>query len=99
MATNPRFVDYWVDNALDKVPGTEASGVAVIPSGSTSVVVTHGLPLTPTVDDIYVTPAEDPTNSVGMIWVDTITSTTFTIHVEADPGASNLSFGWKVASA
>ena len=72
------------------------SGTATILNGNTSVVVTHGLAVTPTLADISVVAGEDPTNSVGLIWVDTITATQFTIHCEADPGASNLDLGWRV---
>lgn len=74
----------------------ENSGTVTILSGTTSIVVTHGLSVTPTLRDISVVAGEDPTNSVGLIWVDTITSTQFTIHCEANPGASNLDVGWRV---
>ena len=77
--------------------GSINSGVATITSGNTSVVVTHGLGVTPTIDDISVVAGEDPTNSVGLVWVDTFTSTQFTINCEADPGVSNLDFGWRAA--
>ena len=42
-----------------------------------------------------VTLAENPTNTPGAIWVDTITSTQFNVNCENDPGASNLDFGWR----
>ena len=80
-------------NAASRV---RQSGTATILSGNTSVVVTHGLTVTPTLADISVVAGENPTNSVGLLWVDTITSTQFTIHCEADPGASNLDLGWRV---
>lgn len=72
------------------------SGTAVITSGNTSVVVTHGLGVTPELKDISILAGEDPDNSVGLVWVDTITSTQFTINCEADPGANNLDMGWQV---
>lgn len=74
---------------------TANSGGATINSGTTSAVVTHGLSFTPFTADTTVTLAEDPTNTVGAVWVDTITSTQFTVRVENDPGASNLTFGWR----
>jgi len=74
---------------------TENSGTATINSGATSVTVTHGLAVTPTIDNIMVTMGESPTNDPGNIWVDTITSTQFNINCRSDPGTSNLDFGWK----
>jgi len=74
---------------------TENSGTGSIASGATAATITHGLSVTPTVDDIMVTLAENPTNTPGAIWVDTITSTQFNVNCENDPGASNLDFGWR----
>lgn len=82
--------DKWVDDV------TENSGIATILNGTTSIVVTHDLGALPALADISVVAGEDPTNSVGLIWVDTITPTQFTINCESDPGASNLDFGWRV---
>jgi hypothetical protein len=76
---------------------TENSGTGSIASGTTADTITHGLSVTPTVDDIAITLAEDPTNSPGAIWVDTLTSTQFNVNCENDPGASNLDFGWRAA--
>lgn len=74
---------------------TENSGNGTITSGSTSVVITHGLSRTPALQDVIITGGENPTNDVGTIWVSTLTSTQFTVNCEADPGASNFDFGWK----
>lgn len=74
---------------------TENSGTGSIASGATTAVITHGLGVTPTVDDITITFAEQGTNAYGRFWVDTLTSTQFTVNVSADPGASNLDFGWR----
>lgn len=71
------------------------SGTATILSAATSVVVTHGLGVTPTLDDIRVTMGESPTNDPGNVWVDTITATQFTINCRNDPGVSNLDLGWQ----
>jgi len=60
---------------------TENSGSATITSGSTSVTVNHGLAGTPTT--ITVTPA----GNIGNVWVDSITSTSFTIHCETAPSS------------
>lgn len=72
------------------------SGTATILSGTTSVVVTHNLGVVPTLQQISVIAGEDPTQSVGLIWVDTITSTQMTIHCESDPSTSNLDLGWRI---
>ena len=74
---------------------TENSGTGSIASGTTSDVITHGLDVTPTAANITVTLTEDPTNTPGAIWVDTIGATTFTVNCENDPGASNLDFSWQ----
>ncbi len=74
---------------------TENSGTATINSGATSVTVTHGLAVTPTLDDISVVLGENPTNDPGNVWVDTITATQFNINCRNDPGASNLDVAWQ----
>lgn len=75
---------------------TETIGTASILNGTTSIAVTHGLSYTPSAGEITITPTENPTNTAGTIWVDTITSTQFTVNCENDPGASNLDFAWSV---
>jgi len=60
---------------------TVNSGTATISAGSTSVTVNHGLAGTPTI--VTVTPSED----IGDVWVDSVTSTSFTIHCEAAPSS------------
>lgn len=74
---------------------TENSGTATILSGNTSITITHGLDVTPTIDDISVILGESPTNDPGNTWVDTITSTQFNFNCRNDPGVSNLDLGWK----
>jgi len=72
---------------------TENSGTATVLNATTSIVVTHGLATTPT--RVQITPRENPTNAVSFWWVDTLTTTQFTINVNANPGASNLDFDWR----
>lgn len=82
---------------------TEANGTATIASGQTTVDVTHGLSTDvatsswkPQLSDIAVV----PTNNLGnatKYWVSATTNTTFTITVDADPGAGTATFGWQVA--
>lgn len=79
---------------------TENSGTATVASGSTSIVVTHGLAsntntAAPTVKDVIVT----PTNNMGSatkFWVSAISATTFTISVDVAPGATTATFAWQV---
>ena len=71
---------------------TENSGTATITDNTTSIAVNHGLAYTPVAGDIVVTPS----TSLGVaskFWVDTYTSTQFTIHVNIDPDAS-VGFVW-----
>jgi len=73
---------------------TEEGGTATIPNGSTSVVVSHGCDYTPNPEDIDVHPIES-LGAASYWWVDTITSSQFTIHVNADPG-QDVDFKWSV---
>ena len=73
---------------------TENGGTATISNGSTSIVVSHGCDYTPSAEDIDVHPIES-LGSANFWWVDTITSTQFTIHVNADPG-QDVDFKWSV---
>lgn len=75
---------------------TEASGTNNIANGGSSRTVTHGCSYTPARADITITLGENPTNTPGAIWVDTIGTTTFDVNCENDPGASNLDFSWSV---
>lgn len=72
---------------------TENSGSATVTNGNTTVVVAHGLALTPV--RVQITPKENPTNPVTFWWVDTVGAANFTINISADPGASNLDFDWR----
>lgn len=73
---------------------TENSGTATILNTTTSIPVTHGCDYTPSAGDIDVHPIE--TLNLASFWyVDTITSTQFTIHVNVDPG-QDVDFKWSV---
>lgn len=76
---------------------TDNRGQSTINNGTTSRVITHLMVTTPEITDIYITPTTNPTNDPGIFYVDTITSTQFTVRCRADPGASNWGFGWRVA--
>lgn len=75
---------------------TENSGTATVLNGSTSIEVSHGLATTPT--QVIVSPSSNPTNNVSFWYVDGINASSFTIRVNADPGAGNLSFAWRAAA-
>ena len=76
---------------------TENSGTGTITSGGTSVTITHGLSITPAAGDCTFVGAENPTNTVGTVWIDTYTSTQMNLNVENDPGASNFDVSWRCA--
>jgi parallel beta-helix repeat protein len=76
---------------------TQAEGGGTIPSGSTSVVVTHGLAVTPAAEAILVTPTNSPTSDPGNMWISGITSTQFTVNCRANPGTSGLNFRWRAS--
>lgn len=69
---------------------TEGDGIATLVNGTTSIAVTHSLDRTPS--GINVTPIE-AWGSMTSFWVDSITSTQFTIHSNADPG-QDVDFTW-----
>ena len=71
----------------------ESSGTASITSAATTVTVTHRLGRTPTSDQIMVWPITT-LGTAAKWWVDTPTSTTFVINVDAAPGAT-VTFGWR----
>jgi hypothetical protein len=70
------------------------SGQANIAAGAASVVVNHGCVRAPVIGDIYVTPSFNLAGQgVATYWVDTITSTSFTLNLSsATPNA--LNFHW-----
>jgi len=71
-------------------------GSATITAANTAVTVTHGAGVTPSINAIFVTPNNNTTAAVGLIWVDTIGATTFQINCAVAPGASTLVLGWTV---
>lgn len=70
---------------------TENSGTATVPSGATTVVITHGLATTPT----RVLLTARIWSNASKAWVTTLTATQFTINVDADPGAGTAIFDWR----
>jgi hypothetical protein len=75
---------------------TAAKGTATVATGTTSIVVTHGMGVTPASSDVFVTPIKT-LGSATFFYVDTITSTQFTIHTNVNP-AANVDFAWMVRS-
>lgn len=76
--------------------GHSQSGSGTINSGATSATITHSLGWAPSANQISIVGKELATNDIGYWYVDTITTTQFTVHVKADPGASNFDFGWSI---
>ncbi len=72
---------------------TENKGTGTIITGGTSVVVNHGLNITPVVGDIWVTPTSIMGNA-SYLYVDTYTSANFTAHSNVDPATANITFAW-----
>jgi parallel beta helix pectate lyase-like protein len=74
---------------------TENSGTGTVANGTTSIAVNHGLAITPSINNIVVT----PTNSMGSAtkyYISTVTSTQFTINVDVNPGATTATFSWSI---
>jgi len=72
---------------------TESSGTATLVNTTTSIAVTHGLDVVPSAGDITVTPIE-AWGAMTEFYIDTYTSTQFTIHADQDPG-QDVDFVWK----
>ncbi len=93
----------WANSIMGDSPAAQAvyqdesAGVATIASGTTSIVVTHKLGRTPTAEQVMVWPTTN-WGSMTEYWVDTITSTQFTINADANP-AEDVSFGWRAFGA
>ncbi len=76
---------------------TENKGTSTIVNTATSSGnIAHGLSYTPVAGDFTITGKENPTNSIGTVWVDGIGGTNFVVNCENDPGASGWDFGWSV---
>jgi hypothetical protein len=87
---------YELLNSVTPVVNGTTAGTATVASGSTSIDVAHGLGETPDIQNINIT----PTNSLGSatkFWVSVVSSTTFTITVDADPGTDTATFAWKAS--
>lgn len=69
------------------------SGTWSVANTTTSVVVTHNLKWTPQAGDIAIGLTNN--SSAKAIWIDTYTSTNFTIHTDVDPGSANATGWWK----
>ncbi|KKM54645.1 hypothetical protein LCGC14_1553260 [marine sediment metagenome] len=72
------------------------TGTSNIATGNTEVTATHGLDFLPLSSGISVTATNDLGNA-AKFWIDTITTTTFKIKVDADPGATTATFAWHVS--
>lgn len=74
---------------------TENRGTATVLNGTTSILVNHGLAVTPTSSQVSIT----PTNSMGSatkFWLSSVTSSQIQISVDANPGATTATFAWKI---
>jgi hypothetical protein len=74
---------------------TESKGTATVTSAATSVAVTHGLSVTPALQDITVTPTNNGGTSTAW-WISGVTSTQFTINATPAPGATTATFAWQI---
>lgn len=84
-------------NADKKISGnigyrTSNAGQAIIVSGTTSIVVAHGLGVTPRLQDLFLN-RQGPSAGAGDIYVSNVTSTQFTINSGAAP-SSNITVTW-----
>lgn len=77
---------------------TQNRGNSSIASGATTVVISHGLDVTPEASDFNLMQSSTaPTNPSYLMGVTSITSTQFTVSCNTNPGASGLVFEWAVS--
>lgn len=76
---------------------TQNEGTGTIVSGTTSVVVNHGLDVTPVAADFILIPTNNPTIDPGTLYITTITATQFTVNSRVDPSTSGAAFSWRVS--
>ena len=98
LGTNPQGTFASVVLRLDNIDSRImlASGTASIVSTDTDVVITHNLGVVPLASAITIHPTNNPTNDPGMMWIDSLTTTTFRVNFRNQPGAT-LNLAWQVA--
>ena len=64
-------------------------GTSTIAQGANTIAVTHGMAMTPRIQDIEVIPGASCT-----WWISNITSTQFTINIASAAPSGGISFGW-----
>jgi len=84
-------------NSYD-IPGylTVGSGSGTIPSGATTVVVAHGLSITPASVNLSLVQVGLTSSNPGNLYVSSLDPINITVSCYSDPGASGLPFRWKV---
>lgn len=82
------------DHSIMAVSGyaTFATGLATVVSGTTSIVVNHGLAAAPPSGGVQVTPGAS-LGAAARFWISAIGAASFTINVDANP-AANVDFHW-----
>lgn len=70
------------------------AGIGTVQAGDTSAVVLHALLRTPQLDEISLTP-QSSLGTATRYWVSNCTTTSFTVNVDAAPGAQGAVFGWR----
>lgn len=78
-----------------KYPQGVKLGQATISSGTTSVVVNHGLPLAPSISQIQLSMATG-ISTAKSVFVSAVTAATFTISAEVAPSAA-ISINWRAS--
>lgn len=78
-----------------KYPQGVRAGQATIASGATTVVVTHGLKMTPASNQIQLTMATG-ISTAKTVFVSAVTATTFTISAEVAPSVA-ISINWRAS--
>lgn len=67
-------------------------GTLTVPNGSTTATFAHGLPITPSIQDVTVTPTADP----GATYSVAVDATNVTVTLSGAAGANGAPFAVKV---
>lgn len=77
-------------------PDSGYMSTGTITNGNNSVTITHTLPYTPTVNEIQITPAGNPTTDPGHWWVSGIDNNSFDVNTR-NGVTGTFVFGWKLS--
>jgi hypothetical protein len=90
-AASKEYVDYEIAENVPVI--ITGAGTAIVYAGSNATIVTHNLPLIPELENISITP-HSLMGDAHYWYLSSANSTNFTINLDADPVAVDVTLGW-----